>query len=88
VLINPDIGELITALPAIHGRRMVLADSTSGKVLVFESNNGSWTATAQLSGTDPVACNGGRGDFADGTDVSIALSNTQALMSRWPTERR
>lgn len=80
VLINPDTDQPITALPAIHGRRIVLADSTSGRVLLFESNNGSWTATAELSGTDPVACSGGRGDFADGTDVSIALSDTQALI--------
>jgi hypothetical protein len=80
VLINPDTGQPITALPAIHGRRIVLADSTSDRVLVFESNNGSWTATAQLSGTDPVACSGGDGDFADGTDVSIALSNTEAFI--------
>jgi len=70
----------ITALPAIHGRRIVLADSTSDTVLVFESNNGSWKATAQLSGTDPLACSGGRGDFADGTDVSIALSSTEAFI--------
>jgi len=80
VLINPDTGQPITALPAIHGRRIVLADSTSDTVLVFESNNGSWKATAQLSGTDPLACSGGRGDFADGTDVSIALSSTEAFI--------
>jgi len=48
--------------------------------LVFELNGGSWTATAQLSGTDPVACSGGDGVFANGTDVSIALSNTEAFI--------
>jgi hypothetical protein len=80
VLVNPDTGQPITAVPAIHDRRIVLADSTSDKVLVFELNSGSWTATAQLSGTDPVACSGGDGVFANGTDVSIALSNTEAFI--------
>ena len=80
VLVNPDANQPITAVPAIHGRRIVLADSSADKVFLFELNNGSWTATAQLSGTDPVACSGGDGVLAGGTDVSVALSNTEAFI--------